>query len=131
MRLYSSSPVSELEKSKDIPVLTQCNLSIDEYFKIIKTYTTALGVDINNKEIKEKFFIRLSPKNKINTIQFGIKESINKIVRNLKLISTRPIDIQKFQSEDLRQGDDSIIEYYTKVKKCNESVGYNKEHLKN
>nr|CAG8703956.1 15898_t:CDS:1 [Entrophospora candida] len=116
--------------SRNIPAPTQCNSSIDEYFKMIKTYAIALRVDINNKEIKEKFFIGLSPENKINTIRFGINEPINKIVNHLNRISTGPTDIQKFRFGDLRQGDDSIMEYYTKVKKCNESVGYNEDHLK-
>ena len=51
-------------------------------------------------------------------------------IDHLNIILTGPTDIQKFRSGDLRQGDDSIIEYYTQVKKYNKLAGYNEDQLK-
>ncbi|CAG8771523.1 7924_t:CDS:1, partial [Acaulospora morrowiae] len=45
-------------------------------------------------------------------------------------ISTGPTNIQKFRFGGLEQGNDSVMEYFAKVKKCNDSLGYDEEHLK-
>ncbi|CAJ0893097.1 2368_t:CDS:2 [Entrophospora sp. SA101] len=83
-----------------------------------------------NRDIIEKFINDLSPENQINAIRFGIKEPINNIIEHLKFISTGPTNIQKFRFGELEQGNDSVMEYFAKVKKCNDSLGYDEEHLK-
>ncbi|CAG8666552.1 8655_t:CDS:1, partial [Paraglomus brasilianum] len=112
---YLSYPVSEPEKTEDIPPPIQLDKSVGEYFKRIKL---SLGLDMDDEKIKEKFINGLSPENQINAIRFGIKEPINKISEHLKFISTGPTDIQKFRFGELEQGNESVMEYFAKVEKC-------------
>src|SRR6266511_931706 len=51
-------------------------------------------------------------------------------IDHLNIILTGPTDIQKFRLGILRQEESSIIEYYTKVKKCGKLAGYNEVKLK-
>ncbi|CAJ0900398.1 2346_t:CDS:2, partial [Entrophospora sp. SA101] len=51
-------------------------------------------------------------------------------IDHLNIILTGPTDIQKFRLGILRQEESSIMEYYTKVKKCGKLAGYNEVQLK-
>ncbi|CAJ0827955.1 8286_t:CDS:1, partial [Entrophospora sp. SA101] len=51
-------------------------------------------------------------------------------IDHLNIILTGPTDIQKFRFGILRQEESSIMEYYTKVKKCGKLAGYNEVQLK-
>src|SRR6266542_5356616 len=51
-------------------------------------------------------------------------------IDHLNIILTGPTDIQKFRFGILRQEESSIMEYYTKVKKCGKLAGYNEDQLK-
>ncbi|CAJ0827953.1 8284_t:CDS:2 [Entrophospora sp. SA101] len=51
-------------------------------------------------------------------------------IDHLNIILTGPTDIQKFRFRILRQEESSIMEYYTKVKKCGKLAGYNEVQLK-
>ncbi|CAG8633371.1 7503_t:CDS:2, partial [Acaulospora morrowiae] len=109
---------------------TQLNQSVDDYFKMIKVYAIALDINLDNQDLKGTFFNGLSQDNKKEVIRFGFKNSLNEIVDHLNKISTGPTDIQKFRFGGLEQGNDSVMEYFAKVKKCNDSLGYDEEHLK-
>ncbi|RHZ84702.1 hypothetical protein Glove_78g95 [Diversispora epigaea] len=124
-----SSP--ELKPSK-IPPPTQHNQSVNDYFKMIKIYATELGVDLDNQGLKEKFFNGLSLDNKKEAIRFGVKKSLNEMVEHLNRISSRFTDIEKFPFGSLEQGNDSIMDFYRKVKKYYKLLGNVEElHLKN
>ena len=124
---YLSSPVSEPEKTKDIPLPIQLDKSVGGYFKQIKL---SLGLGMDDEKIKENFINDLSPENQINVIRFGIKEPINNIIEHLNFISTGPTDIQKFRFGELKQGNESVMEYFAKVEKCGKLAGYNEERLR-
>ncbi|CAH1770609.1 13017_t:CDS:2, partial [Entrophospora sp. SA101] len=69
---------------REIPAPMQGDQSVDDYFKMIKIYAVALGIDLDNQGLKETFF----------------------------------------------SGDDSVIEYFAKLNKCNKSFEYKEEQLK-
>ncbi|RHZ84523.1 hypothetical protein Glove_80g20 [Diversispora epigaea] len=119
----------ELKPSK-IPSPTQRNQSVNEYVKTIKVYVASLGINLNNQDLKGTFFNGLSRENKKEVIRFGFKNSLNEIVDHLNKISTGPTDIQKFRFGELDQGNESVIDYFAKVKKCGKLAGYNGEQLR-
>ncbi|RHZ80883.1 hypothetical protein Glove_131g58 [Diversispora epigaea] len=97
---------------------------------MIKVYATALSVDLDNQDLKEIFFNGLSRENKIEAIQFGIKKPIKKIVKRIKKIDIGFTDIQKFQFGYLKRGNNSVMKYYIKIKKYNETVEYEEKQLR-
>jgi len=119
-----------MSKNNGIPAPAQGDLTVDKYFKLIETYATALGVDLENEYIKVKFISGLLPEDKIRAIRFGIKRPIKEIVEHLKAITTRPTDIQKYRLGHFDQGNDSVMEYFRKLIECSESVNYGDEYLR-
>ena len=109
----------------------QGDLSVCKYFELIEAHAMALGVDLENEKIREKFISGLLPKNRIEAIRCGIKRPIMEIVDHLNVITRELTDIQKFRLGCLEQGNDSVMEYFTKLDKCNKSLGFEKGHLDN
>ncbi|RHZ85042.1 hypothetical protein Glove_73g14 [Diversispora epigaea] len=111
---------------------TQGNESVDNYFEMIKVYATVLGIDLDNQDLKGTFFNGLSLDNKKEAIRFGVKKSLNEMVEHLNRISSRFTDIEKFPFGSLEQGNDSIMDFYRKVKKYYKLLGNVEElYLKN
>ncbi|RHZ69703.1 hypothetical protein Glove_280g64 [Diversispora epigaea] len=107
---------------QEISPPTQGNESVDNYFEMIKVYATALGVDLDNRDLKGTFFNGLLRENKKEVIRLGFEKPLNVIVKHLNRIS--------FGS--LKQGNDSIMEFYRKLKKYYKLLGNDEErHLKN
>ncbi|CAG8806366.1 17095_t:CDS:2, partial [Dentiscutata erythropus] len=130
MRGSFSDYVFKPEEFKDIPPPIQLDKSVDEYFNQIKLYATVLDIDLDNQDLKKKFFNGLLLENKKDMIQFGFKKLLNVIVDHLNRISSGPANMQKFQFGGLRQDSESIIEYYRKVEKCDKLAKYNGEQLR-
>ena len=62
----------------------QCNLSVYDYFELIKIYAVAMGKELNDDIIKIKFVSGLSSQNDIDSVLvFGIDNSIDKIIEHL------------------------------------------------
>ncbi|CAG8752938.1 4484_t:CDS:2, partial [Dentiscutata erythropus] len=59
-----SSPVLDPKKGIQILAPTQGDSFVSEYIKIIKLYAIAIGKNLDDIDIKVKFFIGLSPDNK-------------------------------------------------------------------
>jgi len=115
---------------REIPAPMQGDQSVDDYFKMIKIYAVALGIDLDNQGLKETFFSGLSRENKIEVVRCGVKKHLNEIVEHLNGVTSIPTDIQNFRFGCLEQGDDSVIEYFAKINKCNKSFEYKEEQLK-
>ncbi|RHZ84699.1 hypothetical protein Glove_78g96 [Diversispora epigaea] len=118
---------------KKNPVSTQANLFIKE--KLLKNVFIA-GLNSDNQPVAEKYGEDL-PLEKYNiqlknAIRFGVKKSLNEMVEHLNRISSRFTDIEKFPFGSLEQGNDSIMDFYRKVKKYYKLLGNVEElHLKN
>ena len=130
--LFDGTDISLIIASdpKEIRKPVQGYLSVDEYFKLIETYAVALGVDLEDEKIKEKFISGLLRKNRMDAIRFGIKRPIKEIVDHLKAITTGLTDIQKYKLGYLEQGNHSVTEYFAKLNECNKSVEYPEEYLR-
>ena len=71
-------------KIGSVLVLLQCNLSVYDYFELIKIYAVAMGKELNDDIIKIKFVSGLSSQNDIDSVLvFGIDNSIDKIIEHL------------------------------------------------
>jgi hypothetical protein len=123
--------LENMSNNNGVPAPVQSDLTVDRYFKLIETYAVALGVDLENKDIKVKFIRGLLPENKIRAIRFGIKRPTKEIVEHLKAITTGlTTDIQKYRLGRFDQGNDSVMEYFRKLIECSESVNYGDEYLR-
>ncbi|CAG8624892.1 247_t:CDS:2 [Paraglomus occultum] len=91
-----------------IPPPTQLNQSVNDYFKMIKIYATALDIDLENQDLKGTFFNGLSRDNKKEVIRFGFKKPLNEIVDHLNRISSGYTDIQNFQFGNLSQEENHL-----------------------
>ncbi|RHZ50997.1 hypothetical protein Glove_486g8 [Diversispora epigaea] len=110
----------------------QGNESVDNYFEMIKVYAMALGVDLDNQDLKRTFFNGLLRENKKEVIRLGFEKPLNVVVKHLNRISSGFIDIEKFPFGSLKQGNDSIMDFYRKVKEYYKLLGNVEElHLKN
>ena len=71
-------------KIGNVLVPLQCNLSVYDYFELIKIYAVAMGKELNDDIIKIKFVSGLSSQNDIDSVLvFGIDNSIDKIIEHL------------------------------------------------
>ena len=112
-----SSPVLEPERSKEIPAPTQGDFSVSEYFKIIKLYAIGLEKDLDGVDVKEKFIIGLSSDNKKRVEEFGFKKPLKEIVKYLVRDPTLSTEIQKYKAGELKQGSESVREFYQKLER--------------
>ena len=118
---YSSFPVLDPRKSKNIPLLIQYNQSVNIYFKAIKLYALKLDLNLNSKKLKKIFFNGLLLENKKYLIRFGIKNTLNELVVHLNNITIHSNDMQKFRFGIIEQGNASVMDYYIKFIRCTSS----------
>ena len=87
---------------------------------------------MDNQDLKGALFNGLLRENKKEVIRLGFEKPLNVIVKHLNRISSRFTDIEKFSFGSLKQGNDSIMEFYRKLKKYYKLLGNDEErHLKN
>src|ERR1051325_4762059 len=112
-----SSPVLGSEKDKKIPYPIQGNISISKYFEYIKIYAMVTGKDLDDVDVKVKSISGLSPDNKKRAEEFGVKKPLKEIVKYLVRDPTLSTEIQKYKTGELKQGNESVKEFYQKLER--------------
>jgi len=83
-----------LDIPREFPPPKQISLPIKEYYKMVKYYITALGVNNNKIYLKEHFLRGLSPENQIETRRCGLDLPLDELVERLSTLE----NIEKIQS---------------------------------
>ena|ERR1051325_972190 len=112
-----SSPVLGSEKDKKIPYPIQGNISISKYFEYIKIYAMVTGKDLDDVDVKVKSISGLSPDNRKRAEEFGFEKPLKEIVKYLVRDPTLSIEIQKYKTGELKQGNESVREFYQKLER--------------
>jgi hypothetical protein len=112
-----NSPVLEPEKSKKMPASMQGDRSVSKYFEMIKLYAIALDKDLDGIDVKVKFISGLSPDNEKRVEEFGFKKPLKEIVKFLVRDPTLSTEIQKYKMGELKQGSESVREFYEKLER--------------
>ena len=100
-----------------IPAPRQDDSSISKYFESIKYYAITQNKDLDDVDVKEKFIVGLSPDNKKRAEEFGVKKSLKEIVKYLVRDPTLSTEIQKYKTGELKQGNESVKEFYQKLER--------------
>ncbi|CAB4395599.1 unnamed protein product [Rhizophagus irregularis] len=117
-----SSPVLEPEKSKEMLAPTQGDGSISKYFKYIKYYAMLTCKDLDDVDVKVKFLSGLSPDNEKRVEEFGFKKPLKEIVKYLVRDPTLSTEIQKYKAGELKQGSESVREFYQRLESSPEVI---------
>jgi hypothetical protein len=118
-----SSPILEPVKDKKMPNPRQGNTSISKYFEYVKLYAMGTGKDLDDIEIKEKFINGLSPDNRKRVDEFGTEKPLKELVKHLVRDPTLSTEIQKYVNGGMKQGDESVREFYKKIEWFGEYCG--------
>jgi hypothetical protein len=125
-----NSPVLEPEKSKEMPAPMQGDWSVSKYFEMIKLYAIALDKDLDSIDVKVKFISGLSPDNEKRVEEFGFKKPLKEIVKYLVRDPTLSTEIQKYKVGELKQGNESVREFYQKLERLRKLSGLDEEDLR-
>ncbi|GBB85538.1 hypothetical protein RclHR1_27730003 [Rhizophagus clarus] len=125
-----NSPVLEPEKSKEMPAPMQGDWSVSKYFEMIKLYAIVLDKDLDSIDVKVKFISGLSPDNEKRVEEFGFKKPLKEIVKYLVRDPTLSTEIQKYKVGELKQGNESVREFYQKLERLRKLSGLDEEDLR-
>ncbi|CAG8508804.1 1117_t:CDS:2 [Acaulospora morrowiae] len=73
-----------LDIPRELPPPKQISLPVKKYYKMVKYYITALGVNNNEIYLKEQFLRGLSPENQIEARRCGLELPLDKLVEKLR-----------------------------------------------
>jgi len=125
-----SSPVLEYEKDKKIPNPNQGGSSVSAYFYQIKIYAMRVGKDLDDIDVRVKFIAGLSPDNRKRVDEFGIKKPLKELVKYLVRDPTFSTEIRKYKMGELKQGNESVREFYQKLERLRKLSGGDEENLR-
>jgi hypothetical protein len=100
-----------------MPAPMQGDWSVSKYFEMIKLYAIVLDKDLDSIDVKVKFISGLSPDNEKRVKEFGFKKPLKEIVKFLVRDPTLSTEIQKYKMGELKQGSESVREFYEKLER--------------
>jgi len=79
-----------LDIPREFPPPKQISLTVKEYYKMVKYYITALGVNNNEIYLKEHFLCGLSRDNQLEVRRCGTDMSLDELVAKLSVVENIP-----------------------------------------